>query len=146
MKIKIQLMSVGAEMPDYATKGAAGADLRACCPGRVIDLRPGEWRLVPLGFGMELPEGYEAQIRPRSGIALKHGITVLNAPGTIDADYRGEVHVMLHNISNKAFRINHGDRIAQMVVAPAPQVKFFASEQLVQSERGTGGFGSTGVA
>ncbi len=130
-------------LPAYATLHAAGMDLRAHL-AEAITLAPLERRLIPTGMYIELPEGYEAQVRPRSGLAYKHGITVLNAPGTIDADYRGEVGVLLINLSNTSFVIENGERIAQMVVAPYTQVNWVATEQLSDSERGSGGFGSTG--
>jgi dUTP pyrophosphatase len=130
-------------LPAYATLHAAGMDLRAHL-AEAITLAPLERRLIPTGLYIELPEGYEAQVRPRSGLAYKHGITVLNAPGTIDADYRGEVGVLLINLSNTSFVIENGERIAQMVVAPYTQVNWVATEQLSDSERGSGGFGSTG--
>ncbi|MDE4297183.1 dUTP diphosphatase [Phaeobacter gallaeciensis] len=136
----------GAKLPVYGTEGAAGADLHACVGDEKIVLKPGERTLVPCGFSMELPAGVEAQVRPRSGIALKNGVTVLNAPGTIDCDYRGEVGVMLINLGDEDFAITHGDRIAQMVIALAPQCKFhWAGGALSTTERGEGGFGSTGV-
>lgn len=131
-------------LPQYATSQSAGMDLRANLNEPVI-LRPMECRLIPTGLYIALPEGYEAQVRPRSGLALKHGLTVLNAPGTIDADYRGEVGVVLINLSQEDFVINDGERIAQMVIARHEQAKFTIVEELDETERGTGGYGHTGV-
>ena len=127
-----------------ATSQSAGMDLRANLNEPVV-LRPMERRLIPTGLYIALPEGYEAQVRPRSGLALKHGLTVLNAPGTIDADYRGEVGVVLINLSQEDFVINDGERIAQMVIARHEQAKFTIVEELDETERGTGGYGHTGV-
>ena len=130
--------------PDYATAHAAGLDLRANIEDSV-ELKSLERMLIPTGLFMELPVGVEAQIRPRSGLAFKHGITVLNTPGTIDADYRGEIKVLLVNLSSETFTIEPGERIAQMVVAKHEQVEWVEQNSLSESERGTGGFGSTGV-
>ncbi len=130
--------------PAYATAHAAGLDLRANME-ESIELKSLERVLVPTGLFMELPVGVEAQIRPRSGLAFKNGITVLNTPGTIDADYRGEIKVLLVNLSNETFRIEPGERIAQMVVAKHEQVQWEEQNELSESERGVGGFGSTGV-
>lgn len=133
------------ELPSYESVLAAGADIRASTPEKTpIVLAPGERGLIPTGFAMALPPGYEAQIRPRSGLAFKHGVTCLNTPGTIDADYRGEVRVLLINHGSEAFRIEHGERIAQMVIAPITQPKFVVSKDLDDTARGEGGFGSTG--
>lgn len=131
-------------LPHYETDGAAGADLRAHLPNGSVTLALGSRALVPTGLMMAIPQGFEVQIRPRSGLALKHGIALVNAPGTIDADYRGEVGIILLNTGTDAFVINHGDRIAQMVVAPVIQAQFEVVETLEETERGTGGFGSTG--
>lgn len=131
-------------LPEYATTMSAGLDLRANI-AEDITIKPLERCLIPTGLKIGLPEGYEAQIRPRSGLALKHGITVLNSPGTVDADYRGEVGVILVNLSDKPFVVNPGERIAQMVVAKYSQVEFTLVETLDESERGEGGFGHTGV-
>ena len=130
-------------LPAYATAQAAGLDLRAHLAAPVTPA-PLERRLIPTGLYIELPAGYEAQVRPRSSLAFKHGITVLNSPGTIDADYRGEVGVLLVNLSNTPFVIENGERVAQLVVATYAQVDWVAAEQLSDSERGEGGFGSTG--
>ena len=133
-------------LPQYETVLAAGADLRAALPEDApMVLEAGARTLVPTGFAMALPAGYEAQIRPRSGLAYKHGITCLNTPGTIDADYRGEVKVLLINHGQEAFTINRGERIAQMVIAPITQPEFAQVNELSETARGAGGFGSTGV-
>ena len=131
-------------LPEYATPQSAGMDLRANIEAP-ITLKPMERRLIPTGLYIALPVGYEAQIRPRSGLALKHGITVLNTPGTIDADYRGELMVLLVNFSDSDFIINDGERIAQMVIARDEQGIFKVVETLDDTERGTGGYGHTGV-
>ena len=132
------------QLPSYESKSAAGMDIRAAL-GESITLKPGERTLIPTGLQMALPHGYEAQIRPRSGLAIKHGITMLNSPGTIDADYRGEVKVIAINHGQEDFVVNHGDRIAQMVIAPVVQLNVQEVENLDETERGEGGFGSTGV-
>jgi dUTP pyrophosphatase len=131
-------------LPKYQTALSAGVDLHANLEEPVI-LSPLERQLIPTGLFIELPEGYEAQVRPRSGLALKYGITVLNTPGTIDADYRGEIKVLLINLSNQPFTIKNGERIAQMVVAQHAQVLWNETESLSSTERGAGGYGSTGV-
>ena len=128
-------------LPEYATPASAGVDLRAS-EARVIP--PGGRALVPTGLRIALPEGYEAQVRPRSGLALRHGVTLLNSPGTIDADYRGEIGVILMNLGQEPFIVEPGDRIAQMVVAPVARVAWSEAEALDATERGEGGFGSTG--
>lgn len=130
-------------LPEHATEHSAGVDLRACLEAPVT-LQPGEYRLIPTGLYIELPEGTEAQVRPRSGLALKHGITVLNSPGTVDADYRGELRVLLINHGKEPFVVNDGERIAQMVISRYIRVKFEEKQELRASERGTGGFGHTG--
>ncbi|WP_312795314.1 dUTP diphosphatase [Tianweitania sp.] len=134
------------KIPAYETAGAAGMDLRAAvhADARII-LTPGRRSLIPTGFIMELPDGFEGQIRPRSGLALKHGITCLNTPGTIDSDYRGEIQVLLINLGQDDFTITRGMRIAQMVVAPVVQARFELREATGTTARGTGGFGSTGA-
>ena len=143
MTVKIKNLSNN-ELPSYQTEGAAGVDLRANLPDSNITLQPLERTLVPTGLFLEIPEGYEAQVRPRSGMAIKHGITVINSPGTIDCDYRGEVKVPIVNLSNEPFTITHGDRIAQMVFAAYAKASFQTVTELSNTERGTGGFGSTG--
>ena len=134
-------------LPAYETEGAAGADLRANFPEKDRDgitLAPGERRLVPTGISVEIPPGFEMQIRPRSGLALKQGISLPNTPGTIDCDYRGPLGIILINLGREPVRIGHGDRIAQAVVAPVVQVLFEETDQLSDTARGGGGFGSTG--
>ncbi|MDQ6992298.1 MAG: dUTP diphosphatase [Mariprofundus sp.] len=133
----------GIELPFYASTHAAGADLRAAI-AEDITLLAGARHLIKTGFCMALPDHYEAQIRPRSGLALKQGITVLNSPGTIDADYRGEIGVILINHSDQPFTIHRGDRIAQMIIAPYVQASFNSVEKLPETQRGSGGFGSSG--
>lgn len=142
MKVKIVNKSRHA-LPEYQTPLSAGLDIRANLDESVT-LRPLERAMIPTGLFVELPEGYEMQIRPRSGLAAKHGITVLNSPGTIDADYRGEIKVILVNLSNEPFTIESGERIAQMIVARYEQIKWQPVEELGATERGAGGFGSTG--
>jgi dUTP pyrophosphatase len=135
----------GLPLPSRQTAGAAGADLvAALAPGAALTLLPGARALVPCGFALALPPGYEGQVRPRSGLALRHGVTVLNAPGTIDADYRGEVQVILVNLGQAPFAVRRGDRIAQLVVAPVSAPRFSLTEALDDTDRGAGGFGSTG--
>ena len=131
-------------MPQYSTISSAGMDLRACIETPIV-LKPLQRALVPTGIYIALPEGYEAQVRPRSGLALKHGVTVLNTPGTIDADYRGEVGVILINLGQEDFVVNDGERIAQMVVAKFEQAELLPVELLDDTERGTGGFGHSGI-
>ena len=147
MKIQIQTLEnfSGLNLPEYATDLSAGVDLEAAIDEN-ITLKPGERTLVPTGLAMALPAGYEAQIRPRSGLAYKHGITVINSPGTIDADYRGEVKAIIGNLGTEDFVIERGMRIAQMVIAKHEHVGWDIVESLDETERGAGGFGSTGVA
>lgn len=134
----------GIDLPRFETAQAAGADLRAAIDGP-ITLTPGARKLIPTGFCMALPAGYEAQVRPRSGLALKHGITVLNSPGTIDADYRGEVGVLIINHGDQDFTVARGDRFAQIVIAPVTQGQFEVVTELSETVRGVGGYGSTGT-
>lgn len=134
----------GLDLPAYATAHAAGVDLLAAVDKDVV-LQPGGRALIPTGLAIALPEGYEAQVRPRSGLALKHGLTLLNSPGTIDADYRGEVGVILANLGSEAFTVTRGLRIAQLVVAPVSFLVWQETNSLPESQRGSGGFGSTGV-
>lgn len=143
--VKIKIVNKGQQpLPTYATAQSAGMDLRANIDAPII-LRPMERQLIPTGLHIALPEGFEAQVRPRSGLALKHGITVLNTPGTIDADYRGELKVLLVNFSNTDFVINTGERVAQMVIARYEKVDFEQVIELDDTERGAGGYGHTGV-
>jgi dUTP pyrophosphatase len=142
IRVKI-INNSGHELPSFQTAGAAGMDLHASLPEKVL-LRPLGRSLIPTGLFIELPEGYEAQIRPRSGLALKHGITVLNSPGTIDADYRGEIQVLLVNLGDRDFEVQNGERIAQMVIARHERVEWELSSSLGESGRSSGGFGSTG--
>lgn len=143
--IKIKVVNKGRQqLPAYATSQSAGMDLRANID-TPITLRPMEHRIIPTGLYIALPPGFEAQVRPRSGLALKHGITVLNSPGTIDADYRGEIGVLLVNLSTDDFIITEGERIAQMVIARHEQGEFELTDELDDTERGAGGYGHTGV-
>ncbi len=133
-------------IPAYATEGAAGFDLRAAVPGDApLLLQPGERVLVPIGFACAVPYGYEMQVRPRSGLAVRHGVSVANSPGTVDSDYRGPLMVCLVNFGSEPFPIRRGDRIAQAVVAPAPQLTLIEVDALDATLRGEGGFGSTGI-
>lgn len=141
--LKIQKLDEKVTVPCYQTEGAAGMDLCAFLKESVT-LKPLERKLIPTGFKMELPKGYEAQVRPRSGMSIKHGITLINCVGTIDEDYRGEVCVPVVNLSNDEFTIHNGDRIAQMVIAPVTKAKIIAAVELTDTQRGEGGFGSTG--
>ncbi len=145
--VALQRLPHGADLPlpAYETAGAAGLDLRAAIEAPLM-LAPGERALIPTGLAMQLPEGFEGQVRPRSGLAVKHGVTVLNAPGTVDSDYRGEVKVPLINHGLEPFPIRRGDRIAQLVIAPVTQAALVEVATLDETARGAGGFGSTGVA
>lgn len=147
-KIEVELTAhehaVGLNTPTYATEQSAGMDLTAALE-EAIELAPGERALIPTGISIALPPGFEAQIRPRSGLAIKHGVTVLNTPGTVDADYRGEIKVVLINHGQEEFTIERGMRIAQMVIARHANVKWKVVRELNETERGTGGFGSTGT-
>lgn len=139
--------ATGLPLPTYETAGAAGMDLPAAlAEGETLELLPGARALLPTGFCLHLPEGHEAQVRPRSGLAARHGVTVLNAPGTVDSDYRGEIKVILINHGQERFAIRRGDRIAQLVIAPVSQAVASEVAALPGSERGAGGFGSTGVS
>jgi dUTP pyrophosphatase len=144
--VRIQRLPHAADLPlpSYATSGSAGADLRAAVDADLV-LEPGAHALIPTGLKIALPAGHEAQVRPRSGLAAKHALTVVNAPGTIDADYRGEIHVILMNLGAKPFTVERGMRIAQMVVAPVVQASFQEVDRLDDTARGAGGFGSTGT-
>jgi dUTP pyrophosphatase len=135
----------GLPEPAYQTEGAAGLDLAAALAENAkVVIEPGAWELIPTGLSIELPKGWEAQVRPRSGLALKHGVTVLNAPGTVDSDYRGEIGVVLINHGPRPFEVGRGDRIAQLVLAAAPQAKLDVVTSLSGTRRGSGGYGSTG--
>lgn len=145
MKVKV-INKSGFELPKYETENSAGMDLKANIgKDEEILLRPFERRLIPTGLFIEIPTGYEGQVRPRSGLAIKHGITVLNTPGTIDADYRGEIGVILINLSNKLFHITHGMKVAQIVFSEVKKTTFKEVEKLGDTTRGKGGFGHTGV-
>jgi len=136
----------GLALPAYETPQSAGMDLRAAVPAdEPITIPPGEWHLVPVGIAIALPAGYEAQVRPRSGLAAKKGITCVNTPGTVDADYRGEIRCNLINHGKEDFIVNRGERIAQMIIAPVSQAVWEVAEELDETSRGTGGFGSTGL-
>ncbi len=134
----------GAFLPTYGSSGSAGADLHAFVDEPVV-LNPGERRLIPTGLKLQIPEGYEGQVRPRSGLAVKHGVTVLNSPGTIDSDYRGEIKVVLINFGKEPFAVETGARIAQLVIAPVTRAEYEPAGSLDSSHRGGGGFGSTGI-
>ncbi len=142
--MKIRIATAGGSIPGYETDGSAGMDIRAFLT-EPVRLGPGERRLIPTGISIELPEGYEAQIRARSGLAVKHGIGLVNGVGTIDSDYRGEIKVALINWGEEPFLVNDGDRIAQMIVAKYKTVEWELSDELDESSRGAGGFGHTGV-
>lgn len=146
LEVRIQTHTgfIGLELPSYQTEHSSGVDLLAACTQDIV-LKPGERFLVPTGISIELPAGYEAQIRPRSGLAIKHGVTLLNSPGTIDADYRGEIKVIVVNFGQEPFVISRGMRIAQMVIAQVVKARFAAADTLGVTVRGSGGFGHTGV-
>ncbi len=144
MKIKLKKVRKDAKIPKYMTQKSAGLDIFACISSN-ITLKPGQRTLIPTGIAISLPDGYEAQIRPRSGLALNYGIIPLNTPGTIDADYRGEIKIILANLGENEFTIKNGDRIAQMVINKIEKVEFVEVEELDNSLRGEGGFGSTGI-
>ena len=147
LAIAVQRLEHGADLPlpAYATEGSAGCDLLAAVDETIL-LEPGQRALVPSGIAIALPAGYEAQVRPRSGLAVRHGLTVLNAPGTIDSDYRGEIKALMINLGQESFAVERGSRIAQLVIAPVTQLVWQERASLSESTRGTGGFGSTGLA
>lgn len=147
VSVLLQRLSHGADLPlpAYETEGAAGLDLRAAI-ATPVTLAPGARALVPTGLAMQLPAGFEGQVRPRSGLALRHGITVLNAPGTVDSDYRGEVSVVLINHGSEDFTVTRGDRIAQLVIAPVSHARLSEVDMLSETARGAGGYGSTGIS
>jgi len=142
--MKVKRLHSEACLPRYASEGAAGLDLSACLDAP-MEIAPGDWSAIPTGIAIALPPGHEGQVRPRSGLAFRHAITVLNAPGTIDEDYRGEVRVLLVNQGREPYLVQHGERIAQLVVAPVAQVGVEVAENLEETRRGEGGFGSTGL-
>ena len=142
---KIKVVSKSGHMPEYATAGSAGADLRAYLPEGPVTLKPGERRLIPTGLFVELPEGVEAQVRARSGLSIKHGIGLVNGVGTVDSDYRGEWKVPLINWGQEEYTIHNGDRIAQVVFSRYIQARFEAADSIDDTERGAGGFGHTGI-
>lgn len=144
IKLKIQKLNHCASIPEYKTEGAAGMDLAAANEDDIV-LKPLERYLVPTGIKIELPKGYEAQIRPRSGLSIKHGISLINCTGTIDEDYRGEIKVGLVNLSNETYTIKRGERIAQMIIASVAKADIEVTEELTETVRGEGGFGSTGI-
>ncbi|MDR2071841.1 MAG: dUTP diphosphatase [Spirochaetaceae bacterium] len=145
-RVRVFKTNPGAVLPRYATKGAAGADVEALL-GSDLTIAPGAWARVPTALVLEIPPGWEAQVRPRSGLALRHGVTVLNAPGTIDSDYRGELEVLLVNLGKEPYVIHTGDRIAQLVFAAVPQAALeFTDDDPSATGRGAGGFGSTGIS
>lgn len=143
MKIKVKKLRPNAILPQCQTKHSAGMDLHTCVDKPIV-IKPGKWELIPTGIAIAVPEGYEAQIRPRSGIAIKNGITILNTPGTIDADYRGGINVILINHGQEDFVVNNGDRIAQMIIAKYERATWQEVKSLDKTARGDGGFGSTG--
>jgi dUTP pyrophosphatase len=148
MKLKVKPLDhfQGLELPAYQTPGSAGLDLPAALPEDApVTLEPGQWQLIPTGLSIALEEGYEAQIRPRSGLAARHAISCVNTPGTVDADYRGEIKVNLINHGHEPFVVKRGERIAQMIIAPVLQIEWDIVDSLDETERGAGGFGSTGV-
>jgi len=142
--LRVRKKSPLVQLPQYETPGAAGMDIRAFID-RDMSIAPLGRAKIPTGLFMEIPSGYEVQVRPRSGLASRSGVTIVNAPGTIDSDYRGEVEVILINFGNEPFTVKNGDRIAQMVISPVIQLSVFETETLSETERGTGGFGSTGI-
>ncbi|MDR1930902.1 MAG: dUTP diphosphatase [Treponema sp.] len=144
LKVRVFKTGDAVRLPLYASERAAGADLSAFLAGD-LSIAPGGRLKVPTGLVIEVPPGWEAQVRPRSGLALKYGVTVLNAPGTIDSDYRGELEVLLVNLGNETFTVHNGDRIAQLVFSPASMAEFFETDHPSETVRGSGGFGSTGV-
>lgn len=146
LEVRLKRLDPRASLPAYQTEGAAGMDLSACLPhGETLTLQPGDIRLIPLGFALAIPRGYEGQVRPRSGLASKFGVTVPNAPGTIDSDYRGPMIVALQNLGREPFTVEHGMRIAQLVIAPVTRAALVEVDSLDATERGSGGFGSTGL-
>ena len=145
VKVRIKkVRDAGTKLPHYMTPHAAGMDLCAALEGEEVVLEPGHWRLIPTGIAIALPEGYEAEVRPRSGLSLRHGVTLLNAPGTVDADYRGEIGCIMINLGKEPFVIKDGDRIAQLVIHQVSRAELEQVQELPASSRGEGGFGHTG--
>ncbi|MFM8270232.1 MAG: dUTP diphosphatase [Pseudomonadota bacterium] len=141
--VQVKKLNPNAEIPNYMTSGSAGCDVKACLP-EALEIKPAQRVAVPTGLAFGIPEGFEIQVRPRSGLSIKQGLTVVNSPGTIDCDYRGEVMVLMINLGAESVRIQHGDRIAQLVIQKAEQIQWSSVEDLSKTERGAGGFGSTG--
>ncbi len=144
ISIKFKKTNEHATVPQYKTDGASGLDLHSCLSNDII-IEPGDFKMIPTGISMEIPVGYEGQVRARSGLACKYGISVLNSPGTIDSDYRGEICVILINMGKDSYKIRHGDRIAQLVFAPVASAVMIESTELIGTKRNTGGFGHTGI-
>jgi len=143
IQVQVKKISPLAEIPKYMTTGSAGCDVKACLP-QPLEIAPGQRTAVPTGLAFGIPEGFEIQVRPRSGLSIKQGLTVVNSPGTIDSDYRGEVMVLMINLGTETVRIQQGDRIAQLVIKKVEQIEWRSVDDLSQTERGAGGFGSTG--
>jgi dUTP pyrophosphatase len=143
IKVEVKKNNQLAEIPKYMTSGSAGCDVKACLP-QPLEILPGKRAAVPTGLAFGIPEGYEVQVRPRSGLSIKQGLTVINSPGTIDSDYRGEVMVLMINLGTEPVRLQHGDRIAQLVIKKVEQIQWVSVDDLSDTERGVGGFGSTG--
>jgi dUTP pyrophosphatase len=143
IQVQVKKINQSAEIPKYMTTGSAGCDVKACLP-QPLEILPGKRAAVPTGLAFGIPEGYEVQVRPRSGLSIKQGLTVVNSPGTIDSDYRGEVMVLMINLGAEPVRLTHGDRIAQLVIKKVEQIQWESVDDLSQTDRGAGGFGSTG--
>jgi len=143
-QVLVKFVRNGAIMPRFMSEGSAGADLSACIEDNVC-LKPGDFEMIPTGLALSIPDGFEGEIRPRSGLAARYGVTLLNSPGTIDSDYRGEINVILINHGKKDFSINNGDRIAQLLIKPVNRLKYIQVEELPDTDRGNAGFGSTGI-
>jgi dUTP pyrophosphatase len=143
IQVQVKKINQSAEIPKYMTTGSAGCDVKACLP-QPLEILPGKRAAVPTGLAFGIPEGYEVQVRPRSGLSIKQGLTVVNSPGTIDSDYRGEVMVLMINLGAEPVRLQHGDRIAQLVIKKVEQIQWESVDDLSQTDRGAGGFGSTG--
>jgi len=141
--VQIKKLNPNVEIPKYMTRGSAGCDVKACLP-QPLDILPGHRAAVPTGLAFGIPEGFEIQVRPRSGLSIKQGLTVVNTPGTIDCDYRGEVMILMINLGNEPVKIQNGDRVAQLVIKRVDQIEWTVVDDLTKTERGAGGFGSTG--